>query len=213
MWKYVLGFLLLVVVVKTNPVPTWGNSTVYNVKVNLTYPEPLAFWQFDYYYDANLQASRFQHYAPQFDEMCLYLPYGSSYQCDVIFATDGWSYIAFPEVDFCCKCENEFGAVRYDWMQENSTFIGKTIVRGIPCYHWTKQGQYLNHWYQSINTAAPIRFNEMVRGNLKQWDFLLDTYNTAGFDLNLLAPPPNCQQLCPNSVPQCEGYRPPNSQH
>lgn len=212
MLKALLTIILLFVIhIDSKPFvpspPFWGNSLIYYVKVNMTNPGPVAQWQFNYYYNAELDASRFEHFPPQFDEMCQDLPYGSDEQCNVIFATDGWSYIQFPSVDYCCKCENEFGTVRFDWLQENSTYAGISEINGNQCYHWTKQGQYLNHYYCTVEDETPVRFNEMVRGNLKQWDFLMNTYNTTTFDESYVSPPPNCQNMCTSWV--CQDYRPP----
>lgn len=191
--------------------PFWGNNPIYSVSVNLTNPQPISYWKFDYFFDNSrfgFPVSRYNHYPPQFDEMCVdpALP-NSSHECDVIYATDGWTYLAFPDVDFCCKCENTFGSTRYDWLQLNSTFEGYSSVNGYTVEHWTKWGQYLNHYYCDSNDRKPIRFNELWGPNhvLKQWDFIVETYNTSAFDEKLVKPPENCQNYCDSEV--CKLYR------
>lgn len=59
--------------------PYWGGNPIYAVLVNLTNPAPIAKWQFQYYYNWKLQASRMEHYPPQYDEMCQDLPYGGEF--------------------------------------------------------------------------------------------------------------------------------------
>ena len=75
----------------------------------------------------------------------------SGLRCDLTFATDGWSYIAFPTQNFCCKCTNKFGAIRPDWLKENSTYIGRDTINGTAVNHWTKNGQFLNHYYATVD--------------------------------------------------------------
>jgi len=184
-------------------------ASSFAVTVNMTNnPTNFTHWVFDYYYmsdtETGITASRYEHHAPQTDEMCQNLPYNGSHDCTVVFATDGWSYLSFPTEDYCCKCENTFGAVKADWMTTNSTYAGLSTVNGVECQQWTKQGQFLNHLF-SANDAnqTTVRFYETVRGRLKQWDFLLDTY-TPTFDRNLLAAPDGCTTLCNN---WCADYR------
>ncbi|RYY33328.1 hypothetical protein EON62_04335 [archaeon] len=191
--------------------PGWGSTPLYSVRVNMTNPQPVATWQFDYYFDAarfNVTGSKFKHYPPQYDEMCMDPTFpGSSFECDVTFAVDGWSYIAFPAANPCCKCENQFGSVLYNWLAVDSTFQGVVPINNVKCEHWTKQGQYLNHYYCEVGSREPVRFNELWGPNavLKQWDFLAPTYNTTAFDASIVQPPPGCQTLCTSAV--CQAYR------
>ena len=53
-----------------------------------------------------------------------------------------------------------------------------------------------------MDRALPIRFNEIKKGNLKQWDFDLKTYNAGPFDPSKLQP--KCQNLCGGG---CSYYR------
>ena len=189
--------------------PLWGGVSTFRVLVNLTNPDPITNWLFAYYHDSDLNAERYEHFPPQYDEMCTGLPYGSDQQCNVIFATNGWSYLQFPKVNFCCKCENQFGAVKGNWMEKNSTFVGVESLLGYQVQHWTKQGQYLNHYYctNSDKIRIPIRFNELwgPKHILKQWDFKVETYNTKPFDRSLIDAPQNCENLCTSGV--CAAYR------
>jgi hypothetical protein len=58
--------------------------------------------------------------------MCLFAapPYGQNESCVAIFATDGWSYVQYPQHDWCCKCTNKFHYINYDWLQVDSKYIG-----------------------------------------------------------------------------------------
>jgi hypothetical protein len=55
--------------------------------------------------------------------------------------------------------------------------------------HWTKMGQYLNHYYSTVDKGYPIRFFELKNGNPKSWDFDLQTYNTGPIDPDKFKPP------------------------
>lgn len=117
----------------------------------------------------------------------------------MIYATDGWTYLQFPSESWCCKCENEFGSVRYDWLQDNATYVGISTVNGLPSYEWEKWGAMLNHYYSSVKGSLPVQYWELdvyYENKLKAWNFQLDTYSTAGFDMALIQPPPNCETLC-----------------
>jgi len=215
-WVYLSIYLCLLIVVmlaapglmqKRDP-PLWGGVPTYSVMVNFTNPRPVSRWTFAYFHDDELGAERYEHYPPQFDEMCVDLPYGSQYQCNVIFATNGWSYLQFPQADFCCKCESQFGAIRGDWLKKNSTFVGIETINQQKCEHWTKQGQYLNHYYcTSDDKRLPVVFNELwgQPPTLKQWDFKLETFNPKKFDRKLIDPPANCENYCMSGP--CQAYR------
>lgn len=145
-------------------------------------------------------------YAPHNDEMCQDLPYNRLYyDCTVTYATDGWAYVAFPTVDYCCKCENQFGSTRYDWLQENATYLGSASIRGIPSYGWRKMGKVANDYWASIDGSLSVQFNETWDHVPMAWLFDLSTYDTGPFDDTLVMPPSNCSTLCP-SWP-CKMYR------
>ena len=78
--------------------------------------------------------------------------------CIVTFAKDGWSYIEYPTKNFCCKCSKSFGAIKYDWLKDNSTYVGIETVNGVSVTHWTKMGLYLNDYYSTVDKAYPVKF-------------------------------------------------------
>lgn len=151
----------LVVLALAQTPPNWGGNPRYTVKVKMLNDDPAVVWNFTYFYDWSLKSERYEHQAPQQDEMCM-LPDTSfdkgGIPCTITFATDGWSYIAFPTKNFCCKCSKSFGAVRYDWLQTNSSYQGIETVDGRSVTHWTKMGQYLNHYYSTVDRQLPVRF-------------------------------------------------------
>lgn len=154
-------FACLLMVVLSQKPPFWGGNPRYTVKVLMLNDNPAVSWNFTYYYDWSLKAERYEHQAPQQDEMCL-LP-DTSFQkggipCVITFASDGWSYISFPSQNFCCKCSNSFGSVRYDWLQANSTYQGIETIDGRSVTHWTKMGNYLNHYYSTVDKQLPVRY-------------------------------------------------------
>jgi hypothetical protein len=118
--------------------------------------------------------------------------------CHVTFATDGWSYISFPVRNFCCKCSKSFGSVRYDWLQEGSTYVGIETVNNKQVTHWTKPGNYLNHFYSTVGDELPVRYFETKNGVPKSWDFDLTTYKTGPIDPAKFAP--QCTTPC---IGQC----------
>ena len=193
-------FLALISLSFCQTPPSWGGNPRYTVKVKMLNDAPVATWNFMYYYDWNLKAERYEHDAPQEDEMCL-LPTTSfkkdGIPCVVTFATDGWSYISFPSQNFCCKCSKSFGAVRYDWLKTGSSYVGIETVDGKSVTHWTKQGQYLNHFYSTVDKELPVRFFEIKNGHPKSWDFDLSTYSTGPIDPD---------KLKPQCTTQCAGY-------
>ena len=108
------------------PKPFWGGNPIYKVNVSFLNNDPVMRWNLSYYYNWNLKAERYEHQGPHADELCLAAdpPFSKNDSCTAIFATDGWSYVVYPQYSWCCKCGNSFGAIRYDWLQTNSTFQG-----------------------------------------------------------------------------------------
>jgi hypothetical protein len=200
--------------------PLWGAPVpVYSVNVNMTCPDPVTTWQFDYYFNATSTASRYEHHPPQFDEMCAGQPYDEKQECHVLFATDGWSYILYPLVQpapFCCRCGSEFGSTRWDWLKENSTFIGVEQLQGRSVQHWTEEGQVLNHYYATLpddkktGASIGIRFAELwgEPPQPKVWDFNVPSYRfgEAAFDPAKLQVPAGCDKnMCQSDI--CQGLR------
>lgn len=62
--KVIFCCLLLVASTIAVSPPFWGGYPKYQVRVSLTNPEPVAIWDFDYFYDADQKAERYQHYPP-----------------------------------------------------------------------------------------------------------------------------------------------------
>uniref|UniRef100_A0A7S3LTX6 Uncharacterized protein n=1 Tax=Palpitomonas bilix TaxID=652834 RepID=A0A7S3LTX6_9EUKA len=195
--------------------PQWGGADKWTAQVNILQAYN---WTFTYYHDDTVNADRYEHKAPQYDEMCAVgkQPYASNtnLDCVVLYATDGWSYINFPsETDACCKCENSFGAVRGDWLQNGgTTYSGQTTLDDTTVDHWVKSGNQVNNYYcTSDDSHLPVRYYEMWKpGEPKEWDFDLTTFSSgsSAFSSSLLSPPPSsssCSDLCTSSV--CEKYR------
>lgn len=86
-------------------------------------------------------------------------------------------YVEYPAHNWCCKCQNKFGAINAYWLKDNSTYIGTENMDGKEVTHWTKMGHSLNHYYSTVDKQLPIRYNELKNGQLKQWDFDLKSYN------------------------------------
>lgn len=181
--------------------PFWGGNPVYTVNVSMLYDKPVLRWNFTYYYDWNKKAERYEHHAPQADEMCLlaHPPFTINDFCVATFAEDGWSYIEYPSKNWCCKCENSFGAIKYDWLQTNSTFVGIETVNNVAVTHWTKKGAEVNNYYSTVDRALPVRFFELKSGQPKSWDFDLKTYTTTPHDPDLFKP--KCTNLCGGYCP------------
>lgn len=182
--KFIALIALVLALTQCQKPPIWGGNFQYVVNVSILYDDPIMRWNFTYYYNWNFKAERYEHRAPQVDEMCLLAepPFGVNDSCVVTFATDGWSYIEYPAHNWCCKCENQLGAIRSDWLQLNSTYVGTEIMNGTSVTHWTKMGQYLNHYYSTVDRALPIKYYELKKGNPKQWDFDLKSYQAGPFD-------------------------------
>ena len=168
--------------------------------------DPAVSWNFTYYYDWSQRVERYEHEAPQEDEMCL-LPETNFKKdgepCHITFANDGWSYVAFPGRNFCCKCSNSFGSIRFDWLKNDSSYVGVETVNNRTVNHWIKQGRYLNHYYSTVDKALPVRFFEIKKGNPKSWDFDLDTYSTDPIESEKFSP--QCSNLCGGSCSQLTG--------
>jgi hypothetical protein len=121
-------------------------------------------------------------------------PFTKNDACVITFATDGWSYIEYPAHNWCCKCGNKFGAINYNWMKDNSTYIGIETVNNYSVTHWTKQGIELNNYYSTVDKQLPVKFYELKGGNPKSWDFDLKSYNTGPIDPDKFKP--KCTKLC-----------------
>lgn len=64
--KY-LSILLLVLLANAATPPSWGGNPRYTVKVKMLNDDPVATWNFIYYYDWTIKAERYEHDSPQED--------------------------------------------------------------------------------------------------------------------------------------------------
>ncbi|KAJ9468212.1 hypothetical protein DIPPA_04402 [Diplonema papillatum] len=191
----------------TDP-PRWGgdNETrAFFVVVNMTNPADAPAhpnWQFRYWYDDTRRSAFYAHEAGQGDETCVpYIPYPEP--CNATFAADGWVYL--KSASKCCKRSVNAGSVVSTWLQKPvnnpTSFVSFTTVRGLAVGEWRQQGHSWNHYYATVNDAtyknyAPVRFMEYKHDALKQWDFLLETYKPGPQDASWFAPPPDCDRVC-----------------
>ena len=178
--------------------PRWGgNATTmwFSSSVTMTDDATLPTWEFDYYFDAVLKASVWDHKAGQRDALCKEQPEGIP--CKVIFASDGNAYAKTEKQ--CCKNElwSPWGAVRSEWLFTNTSYVGTSVVNNITVDQWFKQGLYDNHYYATNDSARiPVRFMEHVNGILKSWDFHVPTYNTTRLPASFFAQPEDCHVPC-----------------
>ncbi len=173
------------------------------------------------YYDADVHASLWQHLEGHRDWVCSRASpslTAKGVPCDVLHASDGWLYIAFPQWGRCCRCTDDpsLGFVRSDWLRQRETrYLGTETVGGVEADHWLLEANYTssdNHYYCTRDDAArPVRFMEHEDGRLKMWEFNLDAYVPGdGFSPELLAPPAagTCDEACevlaePGGYPGC----------
>ena len=116
----ILASVVILQVVCSSP-PFWGGNQRYTVKVDMHRYNNTANWTFMYYYDWSNKGERDEHDGNQNNQVCHLpesVPFNQTHTpCIVTFARDGWLYIEYPAQNYCCKCTNSFGAVRYDWLQ------------------------------------------------------------------------------------------------
>jgi hypothetical protein len=157
-------------------IPIWGAAKHFNVNVNMTNPSdsPAApFWTFEYYYDTSgaWTVSRYEFDKTQHDEVCRQVK-GKSGKCTVIHAYDKYIYIEFPDEKYCCKCGQDPGAVRTDWLDEGSTYKGQSTVNGELVDEWLKQGASDNHYYASADAKQlPVRYMEHKNGKVREYEY------------------------------------------
>lgn len=129
---FIIALVILVLAVRSDPpTPYWGGNPVWSAKVRVISHNSSASESTNmtaqYYYNANINGERYDYDNNQNDEMCRISGFEKweKVRCNVIYAKDGWSYVEFPDAPYCCKCTNAFGAVRYDWLQVGSKYIGR----------------------------------------------------------------------------------------
>ena len=106
--------------------------------------------------------------------------------------------------------------MRYDWLQEDSNYIGRETVNGVQADHWLKYGNprihFPNEYYATVGAQLPVKFYE-INTNKTGWkeiDFDLSTYSTAPINNSLFDPPANCQTMCPGYCRNITGQASPN---
>ena len=71
MKKNILALLILAtalaVCAEAQKAPFWGGNPRYSVKVKFVYNDPIANWTFNYFYDWNRKAARYEHGAGNYD--------------------------------------------------------------------------------------------------------------------------------------------------
>eukprot|EP01120_Amphizonella_sp_Union-15-10_P004855 TRINITY_DN1562_c0_g2_i1.p1 TRINITY_DN1562_c0_g2~~TRINITY_DN1562_c0_g2_i1.p1 ORF type:complete len:139 (-),score=14.17 TRINITY_DN1562_c0_g2_i1:43-459(-) len=99
----------------------------------------------------------------------------------------------------CCidPTQNGVGPPRPDWLQTNSTYLGITIIREVPCNGWRKSvpsdgGDIVFSWFASEKTGMPFRlgFQDVV-------DMDIGFYSTdpAYFPDDIFVPPSYCPKV------------------
>jgi hypothetical protein len=51
--------------------PFWGGNPRYTVRVKMLYDSPKIVWNFTYYYDWNFKVEKYEHDAPQANQICV----------------------------------------------------------------------------------------------------------------------------------------------
>ena len=189
------------------PRPRWGGNAQalhFSSHVNMTdiSDSPLTpNWQFQYYYDAQEKASRYEHAKGNADECCRMAGwYSQGMPCTVLFANDGNTYLQSTDAPSKCCLSTRlsyYGAVRSEWLYTDASYVGAVTVKGVKTNEWFKQGASDNHYYATTNAAQlPVRYMEHKNGKLKQWDFDMASYNATKPSVSLFTPPAGCSATC-----------------
>ena len=120
-----------------------------------------------YYYNWNFKGERYNYDDNQNDQMCRDSGYPNwqKVKCDVIYAVDHWIYVKFPTENYCCKCLNFVGGLRYDWLQ-NSSYVGREEnINGTTADHWVvignpTIGSIPNNYWATVGDQRPVKFME-----------------------------------------------------
>lgn len=188
--------------VPSKPPPNWGgNTTVFTFSslVNMTdisdAPEHPK-WQFEYYYDWSLKASRYDHLAGQHDEVCKGVKgYELGEPCTVLNSADGSLYLIFPDSNDCCLCSKKRFTILPNWLQSNDTgYEGQDTINKDVVDEWLLQGASDNHYYATADaTQRPVRYMEHKNGKLKEWDFL--TWSPNPIEAGTFDAPASCADM------------------
>lgn len=127
----IFGLVLLTVgIVADPPTPYWGGNPVWTSRLRVISKNATGEamnMTATYYYNWNVKGERYDYDDNQNAQMCFQsgVEKWEKVKCNVIYASDHYIYIQFPSSNYCCRCTNAFGGVRYDWLQTNSTYEGR----------------------------------------------------------------------------------------
>ena len=156
-------------------------------------------WQFAYYYNYKIKASRYDHAQGQHDEVCALAGIVGD-PCTVLNAADGNLYLSGAAS--CCICKAQWApfTIKPDWLaRSNATYIGRSSISGQRADGWLAYGASDNHYYATTDPSRmPIRFMEHKNGKLKEWD--ISGWTPGAPPTDKFSTPPNCNTLCPASI-------------
>jgi len=184
--------------------PIWGGALQWSSTVHMTNPadsKTNPTWTFDYFYDAVLGAELYKHYKGQGDEVCKKMKGSKNVECWVLNAADGNTYVTGVEEKTCCKYPMHLGMILPDWLQNsNATYAGSQEFDwdgdSVEADEWVCDGQYTNHYVDTAEGERPVRFYEHKGEDLKQWDFVEDSYIQGKPEEGLFEVPEGCKRLC-----------------
>eukprot|EP00520_Triparma_pacifica_P013635 CAMPEP_0118651426 /NCGR_PEP_ID=MMETSP0785-20121206/10780_1 /TAXON_ID=91992 /ORGANISM="Bolidomonas pacifica, Strain CCMP 1866" /LENGTH=180 /DNA_ID=CAMNT_0006543879 /DNA_START=173 /DNA_END=712 /DNA_ORIENTATION=+ len=161
--------------------PIWGGAETWYSLVNMTNPADSKVhptWTFDYFFDAPNNRELYMHARGQGDEVCKKIA-GAAENCNVL-NVDGKGYISNVDTGECCHQTGWM--IPDDWLSSCGATLNETItdINGEEVNVWQCDGQFRNNYADaSDGTDQPIRFWEYKGDDLKQWDFVRDSYSTA----------------------------------
>ena len=170
-FEVVLCFILCCSVLADPPTPFWGGNPNWYVKLRVishnATGEPMDMTA-SYYYNWEVKGERYDYDANQNAQMCRASGHEDwqKVKCNVIYSSNKWIYVNFPDANYCCKCTNTFGGVRYDWLQADSKYLGRDDnVNGTTADHWVKYGNPAigampNNYWATVGDQKPVRFFE-----------------------------------------------------
>lgn len=133
-------------------------------------------------------------------------PFSLTFQ--VLNAADGNTYVTgnpgTPSAT-CCIFPIHVGAVLSDWLSNGGSYVGRQTINAIESQVWTITGQYVNFYASEIadRSDRPVRYWEHKKGILKQWDFMLETFQAQPQPEGTFEPP----EACGDKPPLCR-FRP-----
>ncbi|GMH94105.1 hypothetical protein TL16_g12808 [Triparma laevis f. inornata] len=188
-----------------NPPPLWGGSQQWSSTVKMTNPadsKDHPEWTFDYFYDEVLGADLYKHYDGQGDEVCKKVKGTKNIECWVLNANNGHSYVRGIEEGTCCIYPMHLGMVKSDWLVEDGAVYNGTKTAGygkdqVVVDEWLAEGAYTNHYWDTADGEdRPVRFYEFKGEDLKQWDFIAESFKEGAPGDELFDIPEDCNSLC-----------------